>query len=167
MLASKIFESINIMKIEGDKLLELIPLASIASVTLISAKYFSDAEAINDSKRITKELIGDVTHKIEHDFNPDFYPNLSSDEIESRKRKELESLEDSFAESMGMIMLPMTHSFDELGDYVQHRVIATSEKMKVTIKTLADPEEYVKEMFLEMVASKELLATHPKQISFH
>ncbi len=167
MLVNKIFESMNIMRIEGDKLNEFIPLNSIVSVTLISSKYSSDAEAINDANRIVKELIGSTTHKIEQCFNPDFYPSLSSDEIRDKKRREVEALEDQFTESAGMFLLPMTHTFDELGDYVQYKSIATSERLKITIKTLADPEEYIKEIFLETIASKEISSTASNQISLH
>ena len=167
MLASKIFESVNIVRIEGDKLDELIPLTSIKFVTLISSKYSSDAEAINDANNVAKELIGPVSHKIEQHFNPDFYPNLSSDEIENKKKKEVEMLEDHFSENAGMFMIPMTHAFDELGDYVQCKTTATSERLKITIKTLADPEEYIKEIFLQTITAQELTPTSPTKISFH
>jgi hypothetical protein len=169
MIADKILSSHSIIQLTGDAVHEIFTDSSpllldprdIEGVTILTKNYSNDIEAILAAKKIFGDVTGNLgsnTTMIE-EYNPEFYPSLLTSEIEKKKTDELDgifgSIIDSVADSdnPSSLAVPITHTFDVLGDYVQAKISAAHPHFSVMIKIIATPSEYVQQKTSERLAA--------------
>jgi hypothetical protein len=169
MIADKILSSHNIIQLSGDSAHEIFTDSSarildpldIEGVTILSKNYPNDIEAIAVARRIFDDVTLDLGTDVAmvEEFNPDFYPSLLTSEIEKKKMDELDGIFGTILESVAdsddpsNLAVPITHSFDVLGDYVQAKISAQHPNFNIMIKTIASPSEYVQQKTSERLAA--------------
>lgn len=169
MIANKILSSHNIIQLTGDAAHEIFTDSSpllldprdIEGVTILTKNYANDIEAILAAKNIFDDVtdrLGSNTRMTE-EYNPEFYPSLLTSELEKKKSDELDGIFGSIVESVAdsddpsSLAVPITHSFDVLGDYVQAKISAQHPHFSVMIKIIATPSEYVQQKTSERLAA--------------
>lgn len=169
MIADKILSSHNIIQLTGDAAHEIFTDSSqllldprdIEGVTILTKNYTNDIEAILAARKIFDDVtckLGSNTSMIE-EYNPEFYPSLLTSEIEKKKADELDGIFGSIIDSVedsdnpSSLAIPITHTFDVLGDYVQAKISANRAHFSVMIKIIATPSEYVQQKTSERLAA--------------
>lgn len=169
MIAHKILTCHNIIQLTGDSAHEIFTDSSarilepldIEGVTVLSRNYSNDIEAIKAARRIFDDVTLDLDERVDliEEYNPDFYPSMLTPEIEKKRMDELDGIFGSIADAVtdsdnpSSLAVPITHTFDVLGDYVQAKIGAQHHNFTVIIKTIATPAEYVQHKTSERLAA--------------
>jgi hypothetical protein len=169
MIAHKVIDCINIIKIEGTDILSKVPYKNIVAITCVTDAFNNDIEAINKAKSTIVSITGESPVTMVEHYSPEFYPCKSSETFFSMKDAEIQTIKDNMPEDMNTsnVMIPITHVFDDFGDYIQYKVEAKNEVISVLIKTAANVNHYIKEKHLDFLMSSETSNTNHNYLRLH
>jgi hypothetical protein len=166
---NKVFECTNLIKIEGGALSSLIPYRDVDKVTFVTDKFRSDIEAVNHANSVVESIMRGREFKKIEEYNPDFYPSVFIEKFNEKRNQEIESIKDNIPDHIntGAVMIPLTHAFDEFGDYVQYKSRAESERLVVSVKTISDVDAYFKEKQTRFMRSLDTTVSETQGFSLH
>jgi hypothetical protein len=162
-MINEIIPSFCVIELKGNSIEPVTKLAAkhgIQSVTIGTEEDPSDLHAFaaaDKALNIILKTLGADKHQLDvkHDLNPDFFPlsvNREPSDAKKKERTELEELVEDLNSNLYMgdrIAIPLTRSFDPLGDFVMSRKTVNAEDFSITVKVLASIPEYVKLKTLE------------------
>lgn len=155
MIADKVLPSIYSIELEGLAVRAIIGGEhDIERIDLASNEFPNDLAAMAGLKTALTFIVGSpelANHTMKEvvEFNPEFFPSLPAPELteEQLERQELlaDQLLDVEAElEPGQIAVPMTKTFDSLGDFVETRWLIEAPTFKIIGRVSVEPAEYMK-----------------------
>lgn len=134
MIADKIFSCFNILEIEGEATLKVVPFDDIVKISASSKKYPNDLLALKDLDEIIKTLSsGSSNVKETFEINPEFLPGQKSE-----NDADIQQLDNG----SNKLMVEISRNFDDIGDYVEFRKIIETPFSLIKGRVLVNPADY-------------------------
>lgn len=134
MIADKIFSCFNIIEIEGEATLKILPFADVVKISASSKKYPNDLLALRDLEDMVNSLTDKLpTTKETFEINPEFLPGQKHN-----NDADIQQLDSS----SNKLMIEISRNFDDIGDYVEFRKIVKMPFSTIKGRVLVNPADY-------------------------
>jgi len=170
MIADKLYPSFYLLELEGKAITAIIPGDfGINKIAVGSIDFPSDMMAIGgltDAMRFVTGSLEAANTVEEVSFNPEFFPTLAPLELTEAQQEAImeneEAAEDlqEELEDTDKVVVPLTNSFDSIGDFVETRWIVTAEGFRVEGRVAVQPQYY-------LIEKRNAMNGHADQISIH
>lgn len=152
MIATSVFQSFYIADFQGEALKPFdLEDFDIDKMSIASGMFETDldaAAALQVLIRFVAEDLNFVNTKLDIQYNPEFFPSISKQELSEEQELNLELLQqeaDKTSDEKHVAVI-LTSLFDPIGDYIESRMTISSSKFKIVGRVGIDPERYLNEL---------------------